>query len=79
VPGQAGHDVAALDAGARGRAVGQRTLAALAASVYVTPAAEIFRFESLAARDLLIASAAGGGGGAAVGAAKQVRCKANVA
>jgi P-type Ca2+ transporter type 2C len=34
------------------------TLAALAASIYVTPAAELFRFEALAPRDLLSAAAA---------------------
>jgi Ca2+-transporting ATPase len=48
------------------------TLAALVASVYVAPLAGVFRFEALAAQDLLIAFAAGVAGIACVEAANYV-------
>ena len=49
------------------------TLAALAASLYATLLAEVFRFESLSMQDLLIAFVAGIAGVAAVEGVKQLR------
>lgn len=49
------------------------TLAALVASVYIAPVAEIFRFEGLALQDLLIAFAAGVDGVTGVEATKRLQ------
>ena len=46
------------------------TLAALATSLYVMPAAAIFRFEALSAEDLVLAIAVGAGGVVAIETAR---------
>ncbi len=51
------------------------TLAALMAAVIIAPVAEVFRFEPLSLRDLLIAFAAGVGGVLAIETAKHLRRK----